>query len=191
MAKKKCAKQCQHYIPCIVHHESACTPGDGENTKTPCPCRPMWPMCMLILEYLKNYVETKRQSNARHCPPHQDSTCVKFMQQWKSQCRSNHPRRWQYGTEEHWIHHRGRCAGAIKWTPGAPVDEKPWGLEVTISGFFFWRTITSKHPERTKMGKFMAKIKRSGVDVSVLFISLTFQSWESLHLWPRLIWPAH
>jgi hypothetical protein len=41
------------------------------------------------------------------------------------------------------------------------------------------------------MGKFMAKIKRSGVDVSVLFISLTFQSWESLHLWPRLIWPAH
>ena len=151
----------------------------------------MWPMCMLILEYLKNYVETKRQSNARHCPPHQDSTCVKFMQQWKSQCRSNHPRRWQYGTEEHWIHHRGRCAGAIKWTPRAPVDEKPWGLEVTISGFFFLRTITSKHPERTKMGKFMAKIKRSGIDVSVLFISLTFQSWESLHLWPRLIWPAH
>ena len=39
--QKKCAKQCQHYIPCIVHHESACTPGDGENTKTPCPCRPM------------------------------------------------------------------------------------------------------------------------------------------------------
>lgn len=57
--------------------------------------------------------------------------------------------------------------------------------------FFFLRTRTSKHPERTKMGKFMAKMKKSGVDVSVLFILLTFQGWESLHLWPRLIWPAH